>query len=167
MASIPAAARTLTSRAPEATFALGERLAAVARAGDLLCLWGELGAGKTIFAKGFGRGLGVAGTVSSPSFILMAEYPGRLRLFHIDLYRLADASEVVLGGLLDERQAEGVTLVEWPDRLGPTLPAERLDVEIDGTGDELRSIRLVAGTSDLERYLEAAGAGGAAGGSGR
>ena len=157
MAAIPAAARTLTSRAPEQTFALGERLAAVARAGDLVCLWGDLGAGKTIVAKGFGRGLGVAGTVSSPSFILMAEYPARLRLFHIDLYRLADASEAVLGGLLDERQAEGVTLVEWPDRLGPTLPAERLDIEIEGTADEPRSIRLVAGTPDLERYLGAAG----------
>lgn len=157
MASIPAAARTLTSRAPEATFALGERLAAVARPGDLLCLWGDLGAGKTIFAKGFARGIGVEGTVSSPSFILMAEYPARLRLFHLDLYRLSNATEAVLGGLLDERQAEGVTLVEWPDRLGPTLPAERLDVQIEGTGDEPRSIRLVAGAPDLERYLEAAG----------
>ena len=161
MASIPAAARTLTSRAPEETFALGECLAGVAKPGDLLCLWGDLGAGKTIFAKGYGRGLGVAGTISSPSFILMAEYPARLRLFHIDLYRLANASEAVLGGLLDERQAEGVTVVEWPDRLGPALPAQRLDVEIGGTGDEPRSIRLVAGTPDLERYLSAAGAAGA------
>lgn len=157
MAAVPVAARTLTSRAPEVTLALGERLAAVARAGDLVCLWGDLGAGKTILAKGFGRGLGVTGTISSPSFILMAEYPARLRLFHLDLYRLADAAEAVLGGLLDERQADGVTLVEWPDRLGSTLPAERLDVEIEGTGDEPRSIRLVAGTPELERYLEAAG----------
>ena len=104
-------ARQLTASSPDATFALGERLAAVAQPGDLLCLWGDLGAGKTVFAKGFGLGLGVLGTVSSPSFILMAEYPARLRLFHVDLYRLADASDAVLGGLLDERQAEGVTLV--------------------------------------------------------
>ena len=149
--------RTLTSASPDATFTLAERLAGVARAGDLLCLWGDLGAGKTVFAKGFGRGLGVVGTVSSPSFILMAEYPARLRLFHVDLYRLADAGEAVLGGLLDERQADGVTLIEWPERLGPTLPPERLDVRIDGVGDEPRAITLVAGTADLERYLDAAG----------
>jgi tRNA threonylcarbamoyladenosine biosynthesis protein TsaE len=150
-------ARSLTTASAEETGALGERLAAVARAGDFLCLWGELGAGKTVFAKGFGRGLGVSGTISSPSFVLMAEYPARLRLFHLDLYRLADATEVVLGGLLDERQEEGVTLVEWPDRFGATLPPDRLDVRIEGTGDEPRTIRLVAGSADLERYLAAAG----------
>lgn len=156
MASFQAAARSLTSRAPEETSALGERLAGEAQAGDLICLWGDLGAGKTVFAKGFARGLGVTGTVSSPSFILMAEYPARLRLFHVDLYRLADATEALLGGLLDERQADGVTLVEWPDRLGSTLPRERLDVRIDGGGDDPREIRLEAGTQDLARYLDAA-----------
>jgi tRNA threonylcarbamoyladenosine biosynthesis protein TsaE len=152
----PPQARTIASPSPEATFALGERLAAVARPGDVVCLWGDLGAGKTVFAKGFGRGLGVVGTISSPSFILMAEYPARLRLFHIDLYRLADAGDAVLGGLLDERQSEGVTLIEWPDRLGETLPPERLDVRIEGTADEPRAITLVAGTPELARYLEAA-----------
>ena len=110
-----------------------------------------------MFAKGFGRGLGVAGTISSPSFILMAEYEGRLRLFHIDLYRLADASEALLGGLLDERQADGVTLVEWPDRLGAALPAERLDIRIEASGDQARSIHLVAGAPALARYLDAVG----------
>jgi len=147
----------IRSASPAATFALGERLAAVAEPGDLVCLWGELGAGKTVFAKGFGRGLGVVGTVSSPSFILMAEHPGRLRLFHLDLYRLAGAGEAVAGGLLDERQADGVTIVEWPDRLGPTLPPERLDVRIAGTGDEPRTISLETGVASLGRYLEAAG----------
>jgi tRNA threonylcarbamoyladenosine biosynthesis protein TsaE len=154
--SLVVRALELRSASPEATFALGERLAAVARAGDLVCLWGDLGAGKTIFAKGFGRGLGVVGTVNSPSFILMAEHPGRLRLFHLDLYRLADAGEAVAGGLLDERQADGVTLVEWPDRLGPTLPPERLDVRIVGTGDDPRTIRLETADPALVRYLEAA-----------
>ena len=68
----------------------------------------------------------------------MAEYVGRLPLFHIDLYRLADASDALAGGLIDDRQAGGVTLVEWPDRLGPALPLRRLDVIIDGSGDEPR-----------------------------
>lgn len=149
--------RRLAASSAGATSDLGERLAAVARPGDLIGLWGELGAGKTVFAKGFGRGLGVAGTISSPSFILMAEYPARLRLFHVDLYRLADATEALLGGLLDERQADGVTLVEWPDRLGAALPRERLDVRIGGAGDEPRSIELIAGSTELRRYLDAAG----------
>ena len=71
-----------------------------------------------VFAKGFAAGLGVTDTVSSPTFVLMAEYAGRLPLFHLDLYRLDDAADALAGGLLDERQAEGVTLVEWAERLG-------------------------------------------------
>jgi tRNA threonylcarbamoyladenosine biosynthesis protein TsaE len=148
--------RRLTAGSPQATAELGERLASAARPGDVLCLWGELGAGKTVLAKGFGRGLGVAGTISSPTFILMAEYEGGLPLFHVDLYRLADASEALLGGLLDERQADGVTLVEWPDRLGAALPRDRLDIRVAGAGDEARSIELAASVPDLARYVDAA-----------
>ena len=107
----------------EATRALAARLAAVARPGDLLCLVGELGAGKTQFAKGFAVGLGITDTVSSPTFVLMTEYAGRLPMFHIDLYRLDDAADALAGGLLDERQLEGVALVEWAERLGPGAAA--------------------------------------------
>src|SRR4029453_9811741 len=114
-----------------ATGRLGRALGEVAQAGDLVCLWGDLGAGKTHLAKAIGRGLGVTDTITSPSFILMAEYAGRLPLFHIDLYRLPDASDALAGGLIDDRQAAGLTLVEWPDRLGPALPARRLDIVID------------------------------------
>jgi tRNA threonylcarbamoyladenosine biosynthesis protein TsaE len=142
---------------PDATAALGRALAAAARPGDLVCLWGELGAGKTHLAKAFGAGLGVTETITSPSFILMAEYAGRLPLFHLDLYRLADASDALGGGLIDDRQSAGVTLVEWPDRLGVALPPARLDIVIDGTGDEPRSITVRAGSADLRRYLEAMG----------
>ena len=130
-------------------------LATVARAGDLVCLWGDLGAGKTHLAKAFGAALGVTDTIVSPSFVLMAEYVGRVPLFHIDPYRLADAADALAGGLIDERQADGVTLVEWPERLGDALPVARLDVRIDGAGDEPRTITLVAGTDDYRRYLEA------------
>ena len=85
-----------TTTGPEATQRLAAALADVALAGDLLCLWGELGAGKTAFAKGFGRGLGVPTTVNSPTFVLMAEHAGRLPLFHLDLYRLTDAGDAYL-----------------------------------------------------------------------
>ena len=140
---------------PAATTALGRALAAVAEPGDVVCLWGDLGAGKTHLAKAFGAGLGVTETITSPSFILMAEYAGRLPLFHIDLYRLADAADALSGGLIDDRQSAGVTLVEWPERLGPALPAERLDVVIDGSGDEPRRITLRAVGDGPRRYLEA------------
>lgn len=141
---------------PDTTTALGRALGAVAGPGDLVCLWGDLGAGKTHLAKAFGAGLGVTDTIASPSFILMAEYAGRLPLFHIDPYRLASAEDALAGGLIDERQAGGVTLVEWPERLGDALPIDRLDVRIEGTGDEPRTITLIAWTERYQRYLEAA-----------
>ena len=146
--------RTFMSPDPAATSALGRALAGAARGGDVVCLWGDLGAGKTHLAKAFGAGLGVAETITSPSFILMAEYEGRLPLFHIDLYRLADATDALSGGLIDDRQSGGVTLIEWPDRLGPALPAERLDVVIDGSGDDPRAITISAHGLGPRRYLE-------------
>ena len=147
--------RTVLSPDPGTTTTLGIALAAAAEPGDVVCLWGDLGAGKTHLAKAFGAGLGVTDTVTSPSFVLMAEYAGRLPLFHIDLYRLADASDALAGGLIDDRQTAGVTLVEWPERLGPALPAERLDVVIEGTGDDEREITLRAIGDGPRRYLEA------------
>ena len=149
-------ALNMTSGSAEATRELAGRLAAAAEPGDLIALIGDLGAGKTQFAKGFAAGLGVTGTVNSPSFVLMAEYAGRMPLFHLDLYRLADGPEALAAGLLDERQAEGVTLIEWAERLGSALPMERLEVRIDGTGDEPRTIGLIASSPLLRRYLEVA-----------
>jgi tRNA threonylcarbamoyladenosine biosynthesis protein TsaE len=148
--------RVLVTRDPAATRDLAARLGAAARPGDLVCLVGDLGAGKTQFAKGFAVGLGIDDVVSSPTFVLMTEYAGRLPMFHLDLYRLADAADALAGGLIDDRQVEGVALVEWAERLGDALPAGRLDVLIDGTGDDERRITLRAGTDDYTRYLEAA-----------
>lgn len=139
-----------------ATRALAARLASVATPGDLVCMIGELGAGKTVFAKGFAAGLGVTATVNSPSFVLMAEYTGRLPLFHLDLFRLEGATDALAGGLLDERQTAGVTLVEWAERLGPALPGTRLDVVIEGSGDAPRTILLRAMGPAYRRYLKAA-----------
>ena len=147
--------RVLICPDPDATSRLGTALGRVAGRGDLLCLWGDLGAGKTHLAKAIGVGLGVTATVTSPTFILMAEYEGRLPLFHVDLYRLSDATEAVSGGLLDDRWSTGVTLIEWPDRLGATLPPERLDVVIDGSGEEPREIRLTAHGERHAHLLEA------------
>jgi tRNA threonylcarbamoyladenosine biosynthesis protein TsaE len=159
--SIPSASavvsRSVGSVSAEATRGLAARLADVAPASDLIALTGDLGAGKTQFAKGFAAGLGVEATVNSPSFVLMTEYIGRLPLFHLDLYRLADGADAWSGGLLDERQVEGVTLVEWAERLGSAMPTARLEVHIAGTGDDPRTITLTAPTPAYRRYLEALG----------
>lgn len=148
--------RVVVSPDPGTTTRLGRAIGMLAAAGDLICLWGDLGAGKTHLAKAIGAALGVSDTIASPSFILMAEYEGRLPLFHIDPYRLLSAEDALAGGLIDERQAGGVTLLEWPERLGDALPVERLDIRIGGTGDDPRTIELVARSDRYRRYLEAA-----------
>jgi tRNA threonylcarbamoyladenosine biosynthesis protein TsaE len=148
--------REVVTRSSEETRGLAARLAAVAEAGDVIALIGDLGAGKTQFAAGFGAGLGVPDPMTSPTFVLMAEHAGRLPVFHLDCYRLAGPADALGGGLLDERQAAGVTLIEWADRLGPLLPSERLDVRLSGTGDAPRTIRIVARSATFRRYLDGA-----------
>jgi tRNA threonylcarbamoyladenosine biosynthesis protein TsaE len=149
--------QVLVTRDAAGTIALASRLARVAQPGDLICLLGDLGAGKTQFAKGFAAGLGVTDTVTSPTFVLMAEYEGRLPVFHLDLYRLDDAGDALAGGLLDDRQSAGVTVVEWADRLGAALPEGRLDVVIDGEAELPRRIILRTGDDRYRRYVEATG----------
>lgn len=141
-----------------ATRALGAALAAAARPGDRLWLLGPLGAGKTQLAKGFGAGLGVTDEITSPSFTLMAEYAGRLPLFHLDLYRLAGSADAVAGGMLDEREDAGVTLIEWADRLDAALDPDHLALTLVPDGEEARVIVLDApGRSGrYSGYLDAA-----------
>jgi tRNA threonylcarbamoyladenosine biosynthesis protein TsaE len=153
----PFAERIVETADPAETRALAARLATVARPGDVVALLGVLGAGKTEFAKGFGAGLGVTEMISSPSFVLMAEHPGRVPLFHLDLYRLDGPDVAISDGLLDEREADGVTLVEWADRLGRALPAARLDIHIEVLPDDRRRISVRATDARFRRYPEALG----------
>lgn len=126
----PAVGR-LVSASPEVTRQIGRRVGAAAVPGTLVALLGPLGAGKTQLAKGVAEGLGVASVVNSPTFVLMNEHPGRLRLFHADAYRLDDPEEAVAAGLLDDRQAAGVVVLEWADRLEGWLPQDRLEISIE------------------------------------
>lgn len=146
----------LISPHPSVTRSFGERLGAAACAGDVIALSGPLGAGKTELARGVARGLGVVDPVSSPTFVLIAEHEGRLPLFHLDCYRLAGPRDALGAGLLDVRRADGVTVVEWAERLGTALPAGRLEIRLDGSGDDPRSLSCRATDARHARLLEAA-----------
>lgn len=125
---------------------LAAALAELARAGDLLLLAGDLGAGKTAFAQGFGRGLGVEEPITSPTFTLAREYQGRrLRLHHLDVYRLEAMDEILDVGLPELLDDEAVVLVEWGDAIAPAVPADYLEVRITlGDGDDDRTLELRA-----------------------
>lgn len=139
------------------TSRIGQRLGRLAMPGTWLALTGPLGAGKTVLAKGVARGLGVRSVVNSPTFVIVNEHAGRLPLFHADAYRLADADEARAAGVFDERQAGGVTVVEWADRLDDGLPFDHLDLEIvtDAAAPGRRTLRWRA-TGPRHRDLAAA-----------
>ena len=123
-----------TSRSAEETRTLGERLGSRLRGGEVVLLCGDLGAGKTHFAQGVARGLGVAAAVVSPTFTLAAHYEGRLPLVHYDLYRLASADELSPLGFLQTDDPRTVSLVEWGDRVRvPGAIRVELHLQADGS----------------------------------
>src|SRR6266849_4449105 len=123
-----------TSHTPEETQAAGARLAESLGPGDVVALTGELGAGKTCFTQGLARGLGVAGRAISPTFVLVNEYRGRLPVHHVDAYRTGSLTELVDLGIDEMFSGDGVTIVEWADKLRPLLPAHTIHVHIEGLG---------------------------------
>jgi tRNA threonylcarbamoyladenosine biosynthesis protein TsaE len=129
----------------EDTRAIGAALAELLQAGDGVALTGELGAGKTTLVQGVARGLGFAGHVVSPTFTLVREYPGRLRIHHVDVYRLERVQDVLELGFEEMVDADGVLLVEWGDAVEGLLPAEHLSVELTVPQDERRRL-VVTGT---------------------
>lgn len=130
----------------DSTRALGAALAGLARPGDLLLLSGDLGAGKTAFTQGFGRGLGVLEQITSPTFTLAREYDGgRLPLHHLDVYRLEQMDEVFDVGLPEMLDEGGVTVIEWGDAIVPALPSDYLELRFSfGAGDDDRVVLLHA-----------------------
>ncbi|MFH1791687.1 MAG: tRNA (adenosine(37)-N6)-threonylcarbamoyltransferase complex ATPase subunit type 1 TsaE [Candidatus Omnitrophota bacterium] len=134
-----------TSTNPEETMDFGTRLGKGLKPGAFIALTGELGAGKTIFAKGIARGLGVKqyGYVNSPSFVILREYmDGKLPLYHFDVYRLGSSKDLDTVGYEDYFYGRGVTVVEWADKITDILPAERLDIRIDYAGKNKRKLTL-------------------------
>jgi tRNA threonylcarbamoyladenosine biosynthesis protein TsaE len=124
----------------EATEALGRTLAAALRPGDVVALFGDLGAGKTTLARGILRGLGFEGDVASPTFPIVVPYETpALPLWHVDLYRLDDPAEAGELGL-DEALAEGALVIEWPERLGGGLWPEALRLTLERRGEGARAL---------------------------
>lgn len=133
------------SRGPEQTRRIGMRLGALLQPGDLICLQGNLGAGKTTFVQGMANGWGALDAVSSPTFVLVNAYrrADGDQLFHMDAYRIesAPAAEQLD---LNDMQEQGPLLIEWADRIESILPSERLWVDFEHIGDEQRDMRFRA-----------------------
>lgn len=136
---------TATTASAEQTQAIAATLGAAARAGDVLVLAGDLGAGKTTFTKGFGAALGVTDHITSPTFTLAREYPGRLTLHHLDVYRLDQLDQVLDLALPELLESGGVVVIEWGDTILPALPPNFLDLRIGfGEGDDDRVLEFRA-----------------------
>lgn len=131
------------SNSAAATRRLGARIGELASAGDVILLSGGLGVGKTCLTQGIARGLGIAEPVSSPSFVLVRQYQGRLALYHVDLYRLEHVEEVTDLGLDDYLYGHGVCVIEWAERGMPALPVEHLLIKMEYVGLTRRKLTLV------------------------
>ena len=133
----------MRTHSPEETRALGEKLARVLCPGDVLCLWGDLGAGKSELTRGIAAGLGVTAPVTSPSFTIMNVYEeGRLPLYHFDWYRLESSEELYEMGMDEYLGGDGVAVVEWPGICPDAMPDTRLDVTLTPVSETEREITL-------------------------
>jgi tRNA threonylcarbamoyladenosine biosynthesis protein TsaE len=148
----------MTTLTAAATRTCGEALAQFVRAGDVVLLSGDLGAGKTQLTKGLGVGLGVTEPVTSPTFNIMLIHQGRIPLYHFDLYRLEHAHQLEDLDYWATLEADGVSVVEWGDRFSEALPADGIDVRITIEGDDVRAIEVIVlgerGRDLAARWLE-------------
>ena len=144
---------TFLTQSPEETLRLAVELGELCGPGDVVALVGELGTGKTLFAKGLARGLGVPSDepVVSPSFTLLNEYAGRCPVYHFDFYRLSDVGDLENIGLDEYLGAGGVVIVEWAERMPDALGAEHLEIRLEYAGEDKRRITI---TGLGPRYAE-------------
>jgi tRNA threonylcarbamoyladenosine biosynthesis protein TsaE len=146
---------TFTAVTEADTDRLGAALAEVLPPGVVIGLFGTLGAGKTRLVRAVARGMGVAASeVTSPTFVLLHQYlQGRLPIYHFDAYRLRDDDEFLELGPEEYFEAGGITFIEWADRVLSCLPAERLEITLEVTGETERAFTLFATTAELEERL--------------
>ena len=145
-----------TTHSAEETRAFGERLGRHVTAGTTIALTGDLGSGKTAFVQGVAKGLHVPAEyyITSPTFTLINEYPGRLRLHHIDLYRIEDPIEIEEIGVYEVLGGEGVAVIEWAERLGAELPAPHICVHLEMSNDHERDMTITAAGSAAVALLK-------------
>ena len=138
------------------TAEFGCQLARLAKAGDVICLDGDLGAGKTALTQQIAKGLEVPSTcyVTSPSFTIMQEYPGRIPLYHMDFYRLSDESEVADLGFEEFFYLSGLTVIEWSVRAGTLIPDTRLSLKMTIDDDLARNVAIDFGCGDWQERLQ-------------
>ena len=123
--------KVVVSQCEKDTFELGKKLGENCKPGDIILLNGDLGVGKTVFTKGFGKGLGIDEPICSPTFTIMQIYEsGRLPLYHFDVYRIADSDEMYEIGYEEYVYGDGVSVIEWPQLIDDILPEKRYDVTI-------------------------------------
>ena len=132
----------ILTNSTEQTMNLGQELGSLLSPGDVVLLKGDLGAGKTHFAKGVALGLDITDYVTSPTFTLINEYQGRLPLYHMDFYRLDDPGEAMDLGVEEYYYGGGATLIEWPDKITGFLPDEYLAIDIRVLGEDSRKISI-------------------------
>ena len=130
------------SSSEQETRELGKRMAGKVTPGTVISLRGSLGAGKTVFAKGFAEGLGITEAIVSPTFTLVQEYDGRLKLYHLDLYRLSGEDEFESMGGEDFLYSDGVALIEWSEKIEDMLPDDSIFINITINEDLTRSIEI-------------------------
>ncbi|HOJ79958.1 MAG TPA: tRNA (adenosine(37)-N6)-threonylcarbamoyltransferase complex ATPase subunit type 1 TsaE [Clostridiales bacterium] len=141
------------------TVELGRKLGSMLQRGDNVCLFGDLGTGKTAFTSGIAKGLGISGYITSPTFTIVNEYEGRLPLYHFDVYRIGDVDEMLDTGYYEYIDGDGVTVIEWADLIREILPSERIEVYIeknDPEGSDSRTITVSFigdRTAEYERRL--------------
>ena len=127
------------------TLAIGKKLGRLLSPGDVILLTGELGAGKTCLVKGIADGLGIKGTrITSPTFIIINEYTGKIPLYHIDLYRIGSIEDLRDIGMEELVYGKGVTAIEWAERIKDTLPDERMEITLKWVDDKSRTIKINA-----------------------
>lgn len=137
--------KKIISKSAAETKNLGKRLGRILHGGDIIALCGELGSGKTVLVKGIAEGLGVKSNkdVSSPSFVILKEYKGRMPLYHFDIYRLNDMSAFSTVGYIEYFYGKGVSIIEWADKIIDILPKEFLRIDLSIKGENEREIRIV------------------------
>jgi tRNA threonylcarbamoyladenosine biosynthesis protein TsaE len=145
---------TIITKSPEETKKLGKELSKLVKPGDLIAFYGELGAGKTCFIQGISQELEVKGYVTSPSFTIVNEYQGRIPIYHFDLFRLDNAEEILELGYEEYFYGEGLTVIEWAEKIEQLLPKEYLKIDIKFKDRNQRTISFIPQGDRFNNFLE-------------